>query len=563
MKAICTVTAIALLCGGALSAQQPTVNALWVYSVASLPDPITDAPTRSTLIQNGSASGVNMLYVSVYSSTPDSQGRYLVDESSIATFIAMAHAQGTQVYAALGDPDWPSDGCSTSKTPYKRFSDIAAYNAANSSAMFDGIMLDVEPGSSPDFPSLLSFYQCFQQMANGQGLGLSAAISAFWTTTVTFNNVTEAAYQQIVDLQLNSIVVMGYRNSAGTADCTQGDGMLCLDTPIIAYADSVGQGGSIIVGLNTDNPATSGDSADETFFSLGQAAMNSAAQSVASQLAAANQTFGGFSVNNYRDSYLNGQLSGWPATNPSGLAAAAPVPTFSAASILNSASLTAGPVAPGELISIFGQNLGPSSPQGLQLADGNVTTSLAGVQVLFNGVAGPMILAYSTQLNVLVPFEVQGSASVTVQVVYNNLTSGPVSIPVAPAAAGIYTANASGTGQAAALNQDYSYNNSGQPAAPGSFVTLYMTGAGQTNPGGVDGFVDQNAGTLSRPILPVTAEIGGRPATVLYAGSSVDIVSGVIQVTLLVPSGLPAGPQPVTVTVGSGAPQTGVTIAVQ
>jgi uncharacterized protein (TIGR03437 family) len=79
----------------------------------------------------------------------------------------------------------------------------------------------------------------------------------------------------------------------------------------------------------------------------------------------------------------------------------------------------------------------------------------------------------------------------------------------------------------------------------------------------VDGFVDQNAGTLSRPILPVTAEIGGRPATVLYAGSSVDIVSGVIQVTLLVPSGLPAGPQPVTVTVGSGAPQTGVTIAVQ
>jgi uncharacterized protein (TIGR03437 family) len=113
------------------------------------------------------------------------------------------------------------------------------------------------------------------------------------------------------------------------------------------------------------------------------------------------------------------------------------------------------------------------------------------------------------------------------------------------------------------LNQDYSYNNAANPAAPGSFVTLYMTGAGQTNPGGIDGFVNQNPNTLSRPALPVTAKIGGVPAMVLYAGSSVDIVSGVIQVNLLIPSGLTAGEQPVTVTIGSGAPQTGVTIAVQ
>ena len=409
MKATLAATAITLLCAAAPAAQQPGVNALWVYSVTSLPDPVTDGPTRSALIQNGSASGVNMLYVSVYSSTPDSQGRYLVNEGSIATFIAMAHAQGMQVYAALGDPDWPSDGCSTSGTPYQRFADIAGYNSANSPAKFDGIMLDVEPGSSPDFSALLGLYQCFQQMAGAKGLGLAAAISAFWTSTVTFNNVTEEAYMQVVDLKLNSLVVMGYRNSAGTADCSQGDGILCLDDPLIAYADSTGQGGAIIVGLNTDSPATSGDSADETFYSMGQAAMNSAAQSVVSQLAAANQTFGGFSVNNYRDSYLNGQLSGWPATNPAGLISAAALPTFSAASVTNAASMAAGSVAPGELISIFGQNLGPNTPQGLQLANGNVTTSLAGVQVLFNGVAAPMILAYSTQLNVVVPFEVQGS----------------------------------------------------------------------------------------------------------------------------------------------------------
>ncbi len=319
--------------------QQPTVNALWVYSVSGLPDPVTDAPTRTTLMQNGSASGVNMLYVSVYSSTPDSQGRYLVDESSIATFITMAHAQGMQVYAALSSSgtDWLTDGCSTADTPYARFSDIAGYNAANSSAPFDGIMLDVEPGSSPDFSSLLALYQCFQQMANSASLSLGAAINAFWTSTVTYNGVTEAAYQQIIDLHLSSIVVMGYRNFAGTADCTAGQGILCLDEPMIAYANSVGRGASIIVGLNTDNPATSGDSADETFYSLGQTAMDSAAQSVTAQIAAAGQTFGGFAVHNYRDSYLNGPLSGWPATNPSGLL---PAPTCSFALSSSAASLT-------------------------------------------------------------------------------------------------------------------------------------------------------------------------------------------------------------------------------
>ena len=562
------IFAAVLTCTSALSfakdtpvAQQP-VNALWIYSVTSLPDPVTDSPTRSTLMQNGSASGLNMLYVSVYSSTPDSQGRYLVDESSIATFIGMAHAQGMRVYAAMGDPDWPSDGCSTSNKPYARFSDIAGYDAANSSARFDGIMLDVEPGSNPDFSALLGLYQCFQQMASSANLGLAAAINAFWTSTVAYNGTTEAAYRQIVDLKLTSVVVMGYRNFAGALDCSAGDGILCLDEPVIAYADSVGQGGAIVVGLNTDNPATSGDSADETLYAMGQAVMNSAAQSVTAQTAAVGQSFGGFSVHNYRDSYLNGRLTGWPATNPFGLLPPL-TPTFSAASVVNSASLTGGAVAPGELISIFGANLGPAVPVGPQLVGGKVATNLAGVRVLFNGVAGSMILSYATQLNVLVPFDVAGSASVTIEVQYNNLTSAAVTIAVAASSAGIYTMSSSGAGQAAALNADYSYNSSDHPASPGSFVTLYMTGVGQTNPAGIDGSVPQSAGELSQPSLQITGEIGGRPAAVLYAGTSVGIVSGVIQLSLVVPSGLSAGQQPVTVTVGTVATQTGVTIAIQ
>jgi len=341
-------------------------------------------------MHNSAASGVNMLYVAVYSSTKNSAGRYMYDDNDVAAFVTSAHGQGMQVYAALGDADWPSFGCATDSTPYKRFADIVGYDGANPAAKFDGIMLDVEPGNNPDFPSLLGMYQCFQQIANG--LGLSAAISAFWNSTVTFNSITEEAYKQVVDLGMNNLVVMGYRNTAGSLDCSQGDGIVCLDENIIQYANTVSAGKMILVGLNTDNPATSGALAEETFYSMGQTAMNSAAQSVYNQFAAANQIFGGFAIHNYRDSYLSGSVSGWPSTN-SALTAAAP--QFSASGIANAASIAGGSIAPGELITISGENLGPGLPLGMQVVSGRVTTSLGGVRVLFNGIPGPVVFAYS------------------------------------------------------------------------------------------------------------------------------------------------------------------------
>ena len=127
--------------------------------------------------------------------------------------------------------------------------------------------------------------------------------------------------------------------------------MVCLDQALIAYANSVSEANTVLVGLDTDNPATDGSTAEETFYSLGQTAMNTVEQSVVSQFSAVNQTFGGFAVNNYRDSYLSGQITGWPATNP---VTPFPVPVFTAAAVTNNASYGGGGVAPGEMIAIFG-----------------------------------------------------------------------------------------------------------------------------------------------------------------------------------------------------------------
>ena len=57
--------------------------------------------------------------------------------------------------------------------------------------------------------------------------------------------------------------------------------------------------------------------------------------------------------------------------------------------ILNGASLIQTSVSPGEVLSIFGANLGPAGGANMQLDDsGHATTELAGTQVFFDGISG-------------------------------------------------------------------------------------------------------------------------------------------------------------------------------
>ena len=139
---------------------------------------------------------------------------------------------------------------------------------------------------------------------------------------------------------------------------------------------------------------------------------------------------------------------------------------------------------------------------------------------------------------------------------------------VASSSPGIFTANSSGTGPAAALNFRNgvtSVNNAGNPANAGDVVTLYITGAGQTNPPGVDGAPGGDGSTgnpRSLPLLPVAVTIGGKSAMVQFAGGAPGVVAGIMQVNVTVPTGLTAGAVPVTVQVGTTSAQSGVTIAV-
>ena len=64
--------------------------------------------------------------------------------------------------------------------------------------------------------------------------------------------------------------------------------------------------------------------------------------------------------------------------------------------------------------------------------------------------------------------------------------------------------------------------------------------------------------------FPVSVTIAGKPAQVLYAGSSPGQVWGLLQVNAVIPDGVPAGQQPVVINIGdTDNTQQKVTIAIK
>jgi len=228
--------------------------------------------------------------------------------------------------------------------------------------------------------------------------------------------------------------------------------------------------------------------------------------------------------------------------------------------VTNGATNQSGPMAPGEVIVIYGSGMGPTQVTSYQLtSSGQVPVNVAGTTVLINGAFAPIIYTSANQVAAVVPFATAGSlAQLFVQ--YQGQSSAPFMVSVATVTPGLFTLSGSGTGQAAAVNQDGSLNESAHAAKAGSYVSLYLTGAGQTNPGGTDGHLA--AVPLPLPVLPVTVTIGGKPAPTNYAGAAPGSVEGLIQVNAQVPNGLTPGNVAVVVQVGTSSTQSGVTIAV-
>ncbi len=208
--------------------------------------------------------------------------------------------------------------------------------------------------------------------------------------------------------------------------------------------------------------------------------------------------------------------------------------------LVNAASYEAI-VAPGSIGALFGTNLTTQTQIAVTLP---LPTTMGGVSVRIAGKSAPLFFVSPSQINLQVPSGVSaGVAAVEVFGANNPSLISSGTLTVAEASPGVFTVGTTGTGQASALNSDFSINADfelfpgARPEATGNYVSIFANGIGATNPVVVDGEAASGS-VLAIGVGATTVMIGGVQAQVLYSGLAPGYV-GLWQINVLLPDNLP------------------------
>jgi uncharacterized protein (TIGR03437 family) len=213
--------------------------------------------------------------------------------------------------------------------------------------------------------------------------------------------------------------------------------------------------------------------------------------------------------------------------------------TFPLACLGNAATYTGSSVAPGMMVSLFGNGLGPQ--QGIQTQatlQSPFPTQAGNVEVTFDGNPVPLTWVQDAQINAVAPWSLIPGQTTQVCVSYQNVKTNCLTVPVAQTSPGVFTIDGV---HAAALNQDGTINSADHPAPVGSIISAWATGLGPIDPA-------QGDGTLVGFPLPTnTAQVAvqaiaviiGRgttvtPFAVTYAGPAPFLVAGTSQINFQV-----------------------------
>ena len=198
--------------------------------------------------------------------------------------------------------------------------------------------------------------------------------------------------------------------------------------------------------------------------------------------------------------------------------------------VVNAASYYGGAVAAQSIATAFGARLAlrTEAAQAIPLP-----LTMAGTSVTVNGLPAQLLYVSDNQINFVVPAEIKsGLASVVVNNSLGTFALGH--IPITDAAPAIFTADASGRGDAAAVATADGINYQPSPFAltingKPNYLLLFGTGlrrAANANPNDANGIAES-----------VTVTIGGVAAKVLYAGAQGQYV-GLDQLNIELPVAL-------------------------
>jgi uncharacterized protein (TIGR03437 family) len=240
------------------------------------------------------------------------------------------------------------------------------------------------------------------------------------------------------------------------------------------------------------------------------------------------------------------------------LAQSSTAPSYSAASIVNSATNTAGDLAPNTIATIYGVNLAFETA-GLSSIAGSLPAVLADVRVIVAGQIAFLYYVSPQQINFLIPDNLlAGNMPLTVA---RQGTAGPtVQIAVSAAGPGLYEWE---QGMIASTHADGSVITQANPAQPGETVVIYGTGLGGTNP-------DVGGGEISMVAAQI-AQLSDFHMTVAgatLASTSVDYVGvtpgtpGLYQVNFKLPEQVAPNPE-IRIAIGDQSSPAGLKLPVQ
>lgn len=232
--------------------------------------------------------------------------------------------------------------------------------------------------------------------------------------------------------------------------------------------------------------------------------------------------------------------------------------------VVNAASFVPGTgAAPGSYITIAGANLSPvvsvfTTPYlPISLVNTAVTFDTAAISV-----PGHVSYVSPIQINVQVPWELQGAASANVKVIVDGLASTVQTVPIVTAAPAFFEFTDPGTSKlaAAALDASFALITAAHPVVRGQVAQLFVNGLGPVSNQPGDGQIAL-ADPLSRTTSTPVVQIGNQSAMVQFSGMAPGIV-GLYQVNVVVPPNLVPGPQPITIAI-AGQMSPASTLSVQ